>query len=167
MIDNEQPDAPQVRNNRQNRGVPRFMSTFADLMTLLLCFFVLLVAMAEIDALKYKMVVRSMADAFGVDTPSPEDEIVKGTSVIQQTFSPAITDPVPAPDVRQDPLSDAQSLRVEDAEHYRAVRLSTLASRLEQALETGLREGQLSIETLPDRVMIRISEQASFPSASA
>jgi chemotaxis protein MotB len=71
---------------KQSSGIPRYLATFADLMTLLLCFFVLLLSMAEIDALKYKVVVRSMENAFGVKKDTPE-EVVKATSIIKYTIT--------------------------------------------------------------------------------
>ncbi len=63
-------------------GAPLWMCTFADLMSLLLCFFVLLLSFSVMDAQKYKMVQGSMKDAFGVqkqiraiDNPSSEQII--------------------------------------------------------------------------------------------
>ena len=47
-------------------GLPPWLSTFADLMTLLMCFFVLLLSFAEMDALKYRQVAGAMKNAFGV-----------------------------------------------------------------------------------------------------
>jgi chemotaxis protein MotB len=47
-------------------GLPQYMGTFADLMALLMCFFVLLLAFSEMDVRKYKQVAGSMKDAFGV-----------------------------------------------------------------------------------------------------
>jgi chemotaxis protein MotB len=143
------------------------MAVFADLMTLLLCFFVMLVAMAELDALKYKIVVRSVADAFGVDRPEIKDEIVEGTSVIKQTFSSAAPTPTPLSQVRQAAQDDREALKIEDAAAYRAAKLKTLQAKLQQALANEIRDGHLSVETMADRVLIRIDEHASFPSASA
>ncbi len=48
-----------------NRG-PVWLMTFGDLMSLLMCFFVLLLAFSEIDAQKYKDVAGSLSRAFGV-----------------------------------------------------------------------------------------------------
>ncbi len=48
------------------KGAPRWMTTFADLMTLLLCFFVLLLSFSEMDRQKYKVVAGSMERAFGM-----------------------------------------------------------------------------------------------------
>ena len=47
-------------------GAPRWMTTFGDLMSLLLCFFVLLLSFSEMDRQKYKVVAGSMERAFGM-----------------------------------------------------------------------------------------------------
>ena len=49
-------------------GLPPWMATYGDLVTLLLCFFVLLFAMSSVDATKYKNAVYSMKGSFGVMT---------------------------------------------------------------------------------------------------
>ncbi|MCK4707828.1 MAG: type VI secretion system protein TssL, partial [Gammaproteobacteria bacterium] len=46
-------------------GLPPWLATFADLMSLLMCFFVLLLSFAEMDVLKYKQVAGAMKMAFG------------------------------------------------------------------------------------------------------
>ena len=160
------PDRPGPRTAAKDILIPRYMGTFADLMTLLLCFFVLLVAMAEIDALKYKMVVNSMEDAFGVDRPEPED-IVKATSVIQQRFSPTPDNPSPVESIRQASVTDSEVLETEDADVLRIAKANTIRDRLQKALQPALDQELISLETLQDRVLIRINEQASFPSGSA
>lgn len=155
------------RSQARDTIIPNYMGTFADLMTLLLCFFVLLVAMAEIDALKYKMVVRSMEDAFGVDRPETKDEIIKGTSVIQQRFTPNPDQPSPLTQVFQAADSDHTALKTDDARLYQAAQLNSLKQQLQHKLKQAIDAGQISLETLEDRVLIRINEQASFPSGSA
>ncbi|MEM9531405.1 MAG: MotB family protein [Pseudomonadota bacterium] len=65
-----------------------WLATFADLMALLMCFFVLLLSFSEIEAKKYKQVAGSMSNAFGVQREIPTKEIPKGTSIIAQEFSP-------------------------------------------------------------------------------
>ncbi|MCP5051692.1 MAG: OmpA family protein [bacterium] len=49
-------------------GAPKWMVTFSDMVTLLLCFFVLLLSFANTDTIKFKEVLGSMKDAFGVQT---------------------------------------------------------------------------------------------------
>src|SRR5690606_13965848 len=43
-----------------------WITTFADLMSLLMCFFVLLLSFSEMDVLKFKRLAGSMREAFGV-----------------------------------------------------------------------------------------------------
>ncbi len=47
-------------------GAPVWMCTFSDLMSLLLCFFVLLLSFSVMDATKYKRAAGSMKNAFGI-----------------------------------------------------------------------------------------------------
>ena len=56
---NRKPDEPP-------KGAPAWQSTFADLMNLLLCFFVLLFSMSTVDAEKWEMVVASFNQTFSV-----------------------------------------------------------------------------------------------------
>jgi len=71
------------------------MGTFADLMTLLMCFFVLLLSFSEMDVLKYKQVAGSMINAFGVQNVLEVKDIPKGTSVIALEFRPGRPEPTP------------------------------------------------------------------------
>lgn len=47
-------------------GSPAWMSTFSDLMNLLLCFFVLLFSMSTVDAEKFEEVVSSLQSSFSI-----------------------------------------------------------------------------------------------------
>ena len=67
-------------------GLPAWLATFADLMSLLMCFFVLLLSFAEIDAIRFKKMADSMKDAFGVQREIPTNEIVKTFRGMQRAF---------------------------------------------------------------------------------
>ncbi len=74
-------------------GLPAYMGTFADLMALLMCFFVLLLSFAEMDVLKFKQIAGSMKNAFGVQSKVHVRDIPKGTSIIAKEFSPGKPQP--------------------------------------------------------------------------
>lgn len=78
-----------------------WLATFADLMSLLMCFFVLLLSFSEMDVQKYKRVAGSMSNAFGVQRDVRAKEIPKGTSIIAKEFSPGKPTPTSVPQVRQ------------------------------------------------------------------
>ena len=73
---------------QQKKGAPAWMATFADLATLLMCFFVLLLSFSEMDVLKFQQIAGSMKNAFGVQNVLNVNDIPKGTSIIAQEFRP-------------------------------------------------------------------------------
>lgn len=153
-------------------GLPAYMGTFADLMSLLMCFFVLLLSFAEMDALKYKMVVKSLDDAFGVQREVAANEIPKGTSIIAQEFSPGEPRPTPLKQVRQDTIDETRdALKVkmdaEDVAKEQAKAIAEEAEKFKEALEGEIEEGLIDVETQLNRIVIRIREKGSFPSGDA
>ena len=69
----------------------RWIMTFADLMSLLLCFFVLLFSFAEMDLKKFKVIAGSMSLAFGVQREVKAPDTPVGTSIIAQEFNSGTT----------------------------------------------------------------------------
>lgn len=82
-------------------GLPQWMGTFADLMSLLMCFFVLLLSFSEMDVKKFKQIAGSMKFAFGVQNKIELKDIPKGTSVVALEFRPGKPDPTPIETVQQ------------------------------------------------------------------
>jgi len=64
-------------------GAPEYMNTYGDMMTLLLCFFVILFSMSNIDAKKFEAIVVSFSGSLGVlsggNTLTHEDVIDQGS----------------------------------------------------------------------------------------
>lgn len=71
------------------KGAPMWVTTFGDLMSLLLCFFVLLLSFSEMDRKKYKIVAGSLEKAFGVQRKKPVQEQPKGSKMIALDFDQA------------------------------------------------------------------------------
>jgi chemotaxis protein MotB len=69
-------------------GAPAWMATFADMATLLMAFFVLILSFAEFNVPKFKQISGSLREAFGVQKVVPVVEQPKGTTVISLNFSP-------------------------------------------------------------------------------
>jgi len=88
--DEECPKCPPV-------GAPAWMATFADLATLLMAFFVLLLSFAEMNVPKFKQISGSLKDSFGVQKIIPVVEQPKGTTVLELNFSPS-----PSPSVTEE-----------------------------------------------------------------
>ena len=147
-------------------GIPEWVMTFADLMSLMMCFFVLLLSFSEMDVLKFKQIAGSMQAAFGVQRDDTSATAIPlGTSIIAQEFSSAQPDPTPLNQVQQQTTDtskqylDIKDPAVEDAENK--------AEELQEALKTEIKEGLLEVSTIDDQVIVRIREKGSFPSASS
>jgi len=82
-------------------GLPGWVMTFADLMSLLMCFFVLLLAFSEMDVSKYKEMAGSMKNAFGVQREVKVKEPPKGINIIAREFSPGRPQPTIMNVIRQ------------------------------------------------------------------
>ncbi|HED19313.1 MAG TPA: flagellar motor protein MotB [Gammaproteobacteria bacterium] len=87
-------------------GLPPWVMTFADLMSLLMCFFVLLLSFSEMDVSKYKEMAGSMKNAFGVQRAIKVREPPKGINIIAREFSPGRPEPTVMNVVRQMTTND-------------------------------------------------------------
>jgi chemotaxis protein MotB len=102
-------------------GLPAWLGTFADLMSLLMCFFVLLLSFSEMDVLKFKQIAGSMKFAFGVQNRLDVKDIPKGTSVIAQEFRPGRPEPTPIDVIMQQTMDiTQQTLEFQPGESERA-----------------------------------------------
>ena len=74
------PDGPPVKCPECPPGLPAWMATFSDLVTLLLTFFVLLLSFAKTESAKYEAALGSIRNAFGGNVFFQGEVIQKGKS---------------------------------------------------------------------------------------
>jgi len=167
-------------------GLPPWLATFADLMSLLMCFFVLLLSFAELDAIRFKKMADSMKDAFGVQREIPVMDVVKGISVIKQEFTPSVNpDPAVVKKIQQQTSKVEQKhLDVNDGEKEKDgvdvndAMMDAVAEKIQQeveldaealrdALKQEIDDGLVSVETADAKIIVRIQEKGSFASGSA
>lgn len=157
-------------------GSPLWLATFADLMSLLMCFFVLLLSFATMDATKSKKMSESLEHAFGVQREIIATEISMGTSIIAQHFSPAQTEPTLLEEIKQSSYQQATQLAV-SVENMTDIKQKSLDAKIEAiddqaevikgTLVKEMTEGLVFIERDGVKIIIRINEKGSFPSEGA
>lgn len=146
-------------------GAPAWLATFADLMSLLMCFFVLLLSFSEMDIQKYKQVAGSMKLAFGVQRVVKTDTIPRGTSVIKQEFSPGKPQPTVMDVMKQQTENDTRDeLKINDNVSQE---VEELLARIQESLDEEIDAEVLEVILNNDGVMIRVREADAFPSGSA
>jgi chemotaxis protein MotB len=135
----------------EDKGAPRWVVTFGDLMSLLLCFFVLLLSFSEMDRQKYKMVAGSMAKAFGIQREIKANDSPKGATIVSLSF-------------------DQDLVPQHKQEEYIALQaMEALGEELKKALEGKLKglEDKVEIEVNGNQTMIRLQGGATFDSGRA
>jgi len=175
-------------------GLPPWLATFADLMSLLMCFFVLLLSFATVDAVRFKKMAESMRDAFGVQRQIPANEIVMGVSVIKQEWSPSVSEQSVITEIRQETSNvEREHLQMQDGEDEKerqeqqerlqqeldrqaaidaaeAQLQNELAEQLDdlqEALDQEIDDGLVTLERKESSIIVRIQEKGSFGSGSA
>mgnify|MGYP001462850537 FL=1 len=159
-------------------GAPAWMATFADMATLLMAFFVLILSFAEFNVPKFKQISGSLREAFGVQKVVPVVEQPKGTTVISLNFSPnptpAITDTLrqqttelqqpelelqteteDAPEGSEDDKNKDSDFDGEGGEGADQLDATELAKQLKKAIDTG----EVTVETLGENVVINFPEE--------
>ena len=160
------------------QGAPAWMATFADMATLLMAFFVLILSFAEFNVPKFKQISGSLKEAFGVQKVVPVVEQPKGTTVIELNFSPnpepslsttlrqqttelqkpeleLKTETEKSPDGTGEDKKNQSDFDGEGGEGAEALDATELAKQLKKAIDTG----EVKVETLGENVVINFPEE--------
>ena len=175
-------------------GLPAWMGTFADLMTLLMCFFVLLLSFSEMDVERYKQVAGSMKFAFGVQKQIKTLDVPKGTSIVAREFSPGKPQKTVLKVLQQRTIDDTrQTLEYTDSDARGRSEMSERgineqsrdgeesdetesraeaddayeAKLIAESMAKEIKAGLIEVERRAGIIIIRIREQGSFRSGQA
>jgi chemotaxis protein MotB len=157
-----------VRSN-----APAWIVTFADLMVLLMCFFVLMLSFSSMDPEKFKLMSGSLQQAFGVQTEVTATAEPKGTSLDATQFSPAVPEPTDSNEVRQHTVdSELNTLDLGLKQRLRELKAQEEAAdeqaqQLRAIFRQEIDDGKLLIRQEGTNVTIQLLEKDSFPSGSA
>ena len=155
-------------------GLPAWQGTFGDLMNLLLCFFVLLFSMANMDAAKFEEVAASFSQAFSVfsggEMAIGQGALIgDGVSQLNQlsafVTSMGLAQSGEDSDENEKAVGemDQQEL-MEAAEEEQLEASAELAEKIEQALEEGEIDDMVSLNYTSQYVELTIQGSILFDS---
>ncbi len=140
-------------------GAPAWMATFADMATLLMAFFVLILSFAEFNVPKFKQISGSLKNAFGVQKIVPIVEQPKGTTVLSLNFSPS-----PAKSVTDEMTQQTTETTKPELESQTKTKDSdgsgekqSDAEDLVKALQEAVARGDIQVETLGENVVVNFT----------
>ncbi len=112
------------------------MVTFGDLMSLLLCFFVLLLSFSTMDPAMFKEVSGSLRQAFGVQREDIVYDIPRGVDIVAREFNPIFD-------------------------------VDVILEKIKSAIKLELIKGEIEIEAMSDRVVLRLGDEVTFDPGKA
>ncbi|MDC3089050.1 OmpA family protein [Alphaproteobacteria bacterium] len=146
------------------KGAPAWMATFADMATLLMAFFVLILSFAEFNVPKFKQISGSLKNAFGIQRIVPVVEQPKGTTVLSLNFSPS-----PAPSVtknlrQQTSDSEQKNLdlksEIDEGDSAKSNSKENLdAKKLSKEIIDQIQSDNVTVETINDKVLVSVNTE--------
>jgi len=123
-------------------GVPEYMTTYGDMVTLLLCFFVLLFAFSEIDAKKFEMIMESFQGSAGV---------LRGGKTLDDTLF-----------INNSSIADKITRDIKEIEKLKALKES-----LEEHIKENNLQEQIMVELDERGLLLRFDDNVLFDSGRA
>lgn len=141
------------RKKQQEPGpsAPLYMATYGDMVTLLLCFFVLLYSFSTLDAKKFEQMAQSMSAAFNVVPSSPATPSPDTTGVGEGTLNPE------RGDVSQ--IKDSTGFQV-------SRQMLALMQKAEETIKNEQLTDEIKVTSTERGVVISFSEQILFAEGS-
>ena len=138
-------------------GAPAWMATFADMATLLMAFFVLILSFAEFNVPKFKQISGSLRNAFGVQKIVPIVEQPKGTTVLSLNFSPSPSKSVTNEMTQQTTKINQPDLEVQNKTKDGDGEAKENAEEVVKALEDAIARGDVEVQTLGEKVVVNFT----------
>lgn len=125
-------------SHEEGGGTPAWMLTYGDLMSLLMCFFVLLFAFSSIDVIKFREAVVSLQGALGVLTGGPK------------LLNPGELPKTPEPSAQEQQAGK------------KVMAIRTVAKKLENYIEAKGLQGKVSLTLEKRGLVIRFMDSVLF-----
>ncbi|MBR5598376.1 MAG: flagellar motor protein MotB [Lachnospiraceae bacterium] len=157
------------KKEEPQKASAEWMNTFADLMNLLLCFFVLLFAMSTVDAQKFEMVVASFSQTFSIFSggqTSIGKGMLLGNGVSQLNELDQYMESMgkTAENEEETDQIDEMQKKIEEAQLEESEKL---AERIEEAIEESQMEDMIQLDFTSQYVQLTLKGAILFDSGSA
>lgn len=150
------------------KGAPAWQSTFADLMNLLLCFFVLLFSMSTVDAQKFELVAAAFSKTFSIFSAGATmigEGAMLGNGVSQLTQLDNYINSVGAMAENKEEAEDFDDLQGEiEAEGLKES--EELAEKVEEAVAESNLNKEIDIQVTAQYVQLTMKGSLLFDSGS-
>ena len=153
-------------------GAPAWQSTFADLMNLLLCFFVLLFSMSTVDAQKFQMIAASFSETFSIfdaGATAIGDGVLISNGVSQLNELDQYinsTGKTAESEIDQNEIEDYEEF-ARQMEEEKLATSEELAEKVQEAIEEQSLDGDIDITFTSQYVQLTLKGSILFDSGKA
>ena len=140
-----EPEPESVECPPCKKGSPAWMATFADMATLLMAFFVLILSFAHVNVPKYKEVSGSMRSRFGVQILVPIVEAPSADNMVATQYRQMVTDPTAANVLEEQRSREEQSEEELDVNDGPGESDTNAKEEVEQILAKEIAEGMVLV----------------------
>jgi len=143
-------------------GAPGWMATFADMATLLMAFFVLLLSFSDTELPKFEQINGSIKAAFGVKRLVPTINIPMARSLIVEDFSPALAQRTLLDQQRQQAIDpNAEFLIRRTQENREAAPVEEELKVVQAALAEPIERGEVQVRVEDEMIVVEYSATSS------
>jgi chemotaxis protein MotB len=156
-----EPEAPALNMDEEDcpSMAPPWMATFSDLGTLLMAFFVLILARSVVDSPRMETVMGSVALAFGVERIVPKLEIPMGETLLETDYTPSDAENTIASDATQNSDDTTQEFIKQMTERGTAVsNIQDEYIQVLEELENEVETGQVNITLEDEKIVVEMTE---------
>lgn len=148
------PDPESIECPPCKKGSPAWMATFADMATLLMAFFVLILSFAHVNVPKYKEVSGSMRSRFGVQVLVPIVEAPSADNMVATQYRQMVTDPTAANVLEEQRTREEQSEDELDVNDGPGESDTNAREEVEQILAKEIAEGMVQVSVEDGTIII-------------
>jgi chemotaxis protein MotB len=153
-----EPDCPPCKS-----GAPAWMATFADMATLLMAFFVLILSFAQMNVPKFKEVSGSLKNAFGVQRMIPTVEPPLARNIVAEQYKNARVDPTLMRVIQEQTTDEPQPIDPELKTDTKKFDSTTNADveAVQKALAKEIAEGKVTLRVEGQQLVLKVNPDAT------
>lgn len=143
-------------------GAPAWMATFADMATLLMAFFVLILSFSSVNVPKFEQVAGSLKLAFGIKRVVAKVSIPMAETIIVSTFtlSEAAPTVIPQPTQRVNDSSRRNIKQMKGLDEA-AADIQAEYQQVLEAMEYEVEQGQVVVSIQGEKIVVEVVEDAA------
>jgi chemotaxis protein MotB len=151
------------KKHEDHENHERWLITYADLITLLLIFFVIMYSMSKIDIAKYTQLSKSLAFQF----KKSDTVIPSGTVGIADPGNGTVGDKASKSPDKEDPVEKAKQQQLDEQKKQRDQELKDLMKKIEQYINDNKLQTQVSVRDTARGIAITLNDLFLFDSGKA